>query len=403
MRRFLFLFVFIATCLNAISRDVVTKLVQQYEVNQPAKFWSALSDQHPQKKEMLRALDERKPAMRRVSHEIGDLSNLRILAKNEALPYYSSLISELYKITGVQDAFKKVELFVISDPEPNAGMYPEGTCIINTGLIDKSENMEEIVAVVAHEIAHYALSHAINDMWRTAKAVNRNKKWADLGTVLAVGAYGASQIHSAQYGVQHSAEAQQQMYGNIISAGASIRDQIGLRTDVFTRLRYMRETEAEADETAFWFLEKNSIDPIHLINFLRRLEEENPSDIKERKKNAKFSNHPDMVNRIETLELMYKKYHKPFIDNNPLPGLSSLKPSPSSLKQEFTSKKKEPLRGTLYFDKTNMAHYSLTCKVLSENGFDRAIELGFLSEVPCFCKCVGSDLQINIFAHFSDQ
>ena len=86
-------------------------------------------------------------------------------------------------------------------------------------MLENCKNTEEIVALLAHEIAHYILNHAVNDMWRTAKAVKRNKTWAEVGTVLAAGAYGASQIHSAQYGVQHSAEAQQQMYDNILSVG----------------------------------------------------------------------------------------------------------------------------------------------------------------------------------------
>ena len=35
--------------------------------------------------------------------------------------------------------------------------------------IENCKNTEEIVALIAHEIAHYVLSHALNDMWRTAK------------------------------------------------------------------------------------------------------------------------------------------------------------------------------------------------------------------------------------------
>ncbi len=401
MRRFLFIFLFIATCLNAISRDDVTKLIQQYEVNQPAEFWSYLCAQHPQNKKMNKAMDEGKPAMRIVAQEMGDLSKLRIMARNLALPNYSSLISELYIITGINDAFKDVEFFVIANVEPNASMYPEGTCIIHNGLIENCKNTEEIVALLAHEIAHYILNHAVNDMWRTAKAVKRNKTWAEVGTVLAVGAYGASQIHSAQYGVQHSAEAQQQMYDNILSVGTSIRDEIGLRTDFFTRLRYMRETEAEADETAFWFLEKNGIDPIHLINLFKRLEERNPSNKNERKKTDKYSSHPDLAYRIETLELMYKKYHKPFFNNKTLPDLSLLK-QPSSSYKDFTSKKKEPIKRVLYFDKKNVAHLSMSCYVLKSTGIDRTVEIDSLTKAPSFCICA-EDVAYKIYDYFSGK
>ena len=299
MRRFLLTLVAVVLCLNVTSRDDVTKLAKKIEENKPGMFWYKLGSEHPQIKAMNTAIDKNKPAMQIVAQTLGDLSSLRYGAYENARQGYMDFINLMYKITGIREVYNKVEFFVFYDREMNACMYPEGTCIINTGLIENASNLEEVVGVLAHEIAHYVLWHTINDCWRTAKAIRRNQTWAEVGTGLAVSAYGFSQIYNAQNGATPNYEAQQQVYNNLLSAGLKIREGIGLRTDVFTRLRYMRETEDEADETAFWFLEKNGIDPIHLINIFKKIDAQTPSYLKQQKKSEKYSDHSDMSKRIK--------------------------------------------------------------------------------------------------------
>lgn len=389
--------------MNVTSRNDVTKLAQKYKANEPALFWYKLGTEHPEINAMKKAIDQKKPAMQVAVHEIGDLSSLRYKARREALaePFYTSVIGQLYNITQIRNVYQKVEFYVISSPETNASMYPDGTCIIYSGLIDNAENMEEIVAVVAHEIAHFVLWHTINDMWRTAKAINRNRKWAEIGTVVAAGAYGASQIYSAQYGAQQSNAAQQQMYNNITSAGIRIREEVGLRTDVFTRLRYMRETESEADETAFWFLEKNGIDPIYLINFFKKLDAKTPSYFKQQKNNSKYSDHPDMSKRIETLEVMYKKYHIPLSNQISLPALSSFKPTTSSYNEKSIPKTAEINRDFLYMDMNGCAHLDPTCYSLKYIGVKNKVNVESIVEEPAFCRCVTDDLKREIRVNLS--
>ena len=282
MKKILITLILLFIGLVGNAQGVVTKLAGKIENNNPQSFWLKLGTEHPQMKAMRKAIKQDKPAMRIVYEGLGNLSPIRANAEIIASdnPNYLDVINFLYKITAIHDVYDNVEFFVVDDKEVNASMYPEGTCIINSGLIENSANVEEMVAVVAHEIAHFVLWHIVNDSWRTAKAIRRNQTWAEIGTGLAMGAYAASQINNAQNGVQQSTKSQQQMYNNIASAGIRIRDEIGLRTDIFTRLRYMRETESEADETAFWFLEKNGIDPINLINFLKRLDSNIPNNLK---------------------------------------------------------------------------------------------------------------------------
>ena len=43
-------------------------------------------------------------------------------------------------------------------------MFPDGTCIINSGLMENTPVHEKIIAVVAHEIAHYVLTRIAGEI-----------------------------------------------------------------------------------------------------------------------------------------------------------------------------------------------------------------------------------------------
>lgn len=311
MKRILLLVLVICASAIIYGQGAVTKLAKDYDKNNPQMFWYNLGKDHPQIKAMKKAIAARKPAMIMTAQEIGGFSirNEARYAANQS-ERYQNVINNLYQITQIRNVYKGVEFFIVNKDENNACMYPDGTCIIYSGLIENTPIHEEIIAVVAHEIAHYVLWHTINDCWRTAKAVRRNQAWASVGTGLAAGAYAYSQINAAQYGVAQSNQAQQQTYNNIANTGIRIREEIGLRTDVYTRLRYMRETEEEADEAAFWFLENIGIDPIHYINLLKRWDRETPEYLRQSKKDKKYSTHPDMPTRIQKIEKLRNKYHK---------------------------------------------------------------------------------------------
>ena len=186
MKRAFLLFLIASTCVTSYGQGAVTKLANKYEVNQPSGFWYKLGSEHPQNKAMQKAIKAKKPAMQIVAQGLGDLSSLRPMAEREAIrsEKYNELLRLIEEVTQVRNSYKKVGFFIIRDNEANACMSPEGTCNINTGLIENAKNTDEIIGVIAHEIAHYVLQHTLNDFWRTAKAVRRNQTWATLNSTL---------------------------------------------------------------------------------------------------------------------------------------------------------------------------------------------------------------------------
>jgi Peptidase family M48/Domain of unknown function (DUF5666) len=55
--------------------------------------------------------------------------------------------------------------FVIEDPSINAAAFPDGTVLVNTGLLGAIENESQLAFVLSHEIAHVLQAHH----WREAK------------------------------------------------------------------------------------------------------------------------------------------------------------------------------------------------------------------------------------------
>lgn len=55
--------------------------------------------------------------------------------------------------------------FVIEDPTINAAAFPDGTVLVNTGLLGAVENESQLAFVLSHEIAHVLQAHH----WREAK------------------------------------------------------------------------------------------------------------------------------------------------------------------------------------------------------------------------------------------
>ncbi len=52
-------------------------------------------------------------------------------------------------------------VLVIVDPRMDACAYPNGRCYVNTGILERVENEDQLAMVLAHELVHYARQHAV--------------------------------------------------------------------------------------------------------------------------------------------------------------------------------------------------------------------------------------------------
>lgn len=154
------------------------------------------------------------------------------------------------------------EFTLINDPSINAFALPGGPIFVHTGLVRAAKNENQLVGVLAHEVAHVALRHGTS---QASKA-----QIAQLPAILAGAAIG-----------QDSALAQ--------------LGQIGLGLGVNSLLmKYSRSAEKEADVLGARMMAQAGYDPMEMARFFEKLETEGGA-----RPPAFLSSHPDPGNRVE--------------------------------------------------------------------------------------------------------
>ena len=128
------------------------------------------------------------------------------------------------------------EFHILEDPTLNAFALPGGKMAIHTGLILKAESAEEVLGVMAHEMAHGELQHSMR------KLVER------------VGLYG---ITSA-------------VLGDVSGIAAILVN----NAPYLMQMKFSRDHEREADATGLEYLMKANIDPRGMVAFFEKIQKE---------------------------------------------------------------------------------------------------------------------------------
>jgi Zn-dependent protease with chaperone function len=118
---------------------------------------------------------------------------------------------------------------------PNAFALPGGTIVIIDAMVEASQSPEEVVAIVAHEMGHIELRHAM-------RSILQNSAIAVVATA-------------------------------ITSDAASLSLAVGSMPALLAQTKYSREFETAADEYAFRLLKKHNYSPASFASIMERLSE----------------------------------------------------------------------------------------------------------------------------------
>ena len=113
--------------------------------------------------------------------------------------YIYSLVNKIVPDVLLDNRQYSVNVFIMQDPSINAYCYPNGTIVINTGLLAALHSEAELVAILSHEIAHYVLDHSVVNI---NKAIEREKRaafWAAFVTGIAAVGDGILTSQSSYY------------------------------------------------------------------------------------------------------------------------------------------------------------------------------------------------------------
>jgi predicted Zn-dependent protease len=204
--------------------------------------------------------------------ELGKQASSALEAKEKLVndPELLSKINNIaQKLGSVTERPKiKYTVKVIERQVPNAFTFPGGFIYLTKGLIDITDSEHEIAAVLAHEIAHNVLRHAL-------KAMEAERKWTPAIIAAIVGSVASSGEIARQLPL---------FVGSLIES---------------VMLGYSRKFEQEADVYGLNYLIKAGFNPVGMLTVFEKLERiETLSYGGQTIWQAYISTHPGLSDRI---------------------------------------------------------------------------------------------------------
>jgi len=195
-----------------------------------------------------------------------------IIRDTEIENYLSEWFAPIFKANGMTP--EQVNIILVQSNELNAFVAGGSNIFIYTGLIDKTENPEELIGVMAHELAHITGGHLV----RGRQAMEQASYESILGTIVGLGAAIASGDAGAA------------------AAGSAASNSVASRRFLSTT----RSFEASADQAAVRSMENSGLNPEGLLTFMRKLEGEEL--LPQTQQSEYIRSHPLTRNRISALE-----------------------------------------------------------------------------------------------------
>ncbi|GBF43633.1 zinc dependent protease [Leptospira ellinghausenii] len=199
--------------------------------------------------------------------------------------------SEALKKIVPKDSKHKFEISVLSSTIPNAFALSNGKIYFFSGLLNDADSQEEVIGVLAHEIAHVEKRHHMRNLVKAG------------GTSLAISL--------------------------VVGPGLGNMEFLETFTEIGSTilvLKFSRDFETEADKSSIEYLKSQNMSTDGLLRFFKRMEKlekgESDSEDNEEVSNAKdeksttnqitdfLSTHPATTERMKTLESLIQKGKK---------------------------------------------------------------------------------------------
>ncbi len=223
---------------------------------QPRPAWAlTLSQEKELGKKLLEQIDER----------------MSLIKDGELVTYIQALGESLAGVVGTTSY--DYRFFIVDDSVPNAFAVPGGYIFIFRGLVEIMESEGELASIICHEIAHIEARH-----------IHRRLETGKIASVAAL----AGLVAAAFLGAGGAA-AQGLAMGSL--AGATSY-----------QLKYSRENEQEADQLGLRYLCRAGYPPGDMASAMQRMARQ--SWRSNSKIPSYLSTHPDLVDRIQSLQKM---------------------------------------------------------------------------------------------------
>lgn len=200
-----------------------------------------------------------------------------VIRDTEIESYLSEWFAPIFEANNMSP--DQVKIILIQDNDINAFVAGGSNIFFYTGLIEKTDNPGELIAVMAHELGHISGGHLV----RGRAAMEQASYESIIGTIIGVGAAVAT--------------------GNASAAGAGSVAGNSVATRRF--LSTARKFESSADQAALKSMEKAGLNPTGLKTFLQKLEGQ--EFLPATQQSEYVRSHPLTRNRVSTVQAGIEK------------------------------------------------------------------------------------------------
>ncbi|WP_321437918.1 M48 family metalloprotease [uncultured Bacteroides sp.] len=192
---------------------------------------------------------------------IRKLSKERLLYEDSYIEdYVNSIFASVIYQNFNDKRTESLKVYILKSPNPDSYMQPDGSLIVTTGLLSVLDSEEELTAIIASEVAHHVLDHAVINV---NKEISRERAAAFWGSV-AAGVLQAGEeylMDKSQYYVPGTATVA------VTLVSAAIAEKMSKRMG----MSYSRSQEKIADRCAMEFLSMKKMDPSALPSALSKI------------------------------------------------------------------------------------------------------------------------------------
>lgn len=202
---------------------------------------------------------------RSVEEEMGEASYKSMLAGEKTDEPRTEAINHFFKTLHYNSNYP-IRITVVNNNIVNAFALPGGRIVVYTGIIDKMNQPEELVALLSHEYSHVQLQHSTKAMCRS------------LGSYIILSA--------------------------LIGDAGGVTAAVVQNADQLKQLGYSRSLEEEADREGMKLMEQNRID----LNGMRNLFKALKAEEKDHTTPGFLSTHPLTDDRINAVTAQIQKH-----------------------------------------------------------------------------------------------
>ena len=191
---------------------------------------------------------------------LNTLNNNRFFEDSYIEDYLYTLLNKIHPGTLQDRRPGNIYIKILKDTDPQAYVLPNGCIIVTTGLLSTIQSEDELVGVLAHEVAHFVLDHAVLNYNHEIDLKKKADFWASFATIAAASA----DVYLTMNNKNH-------VPGILTTSTAIIASVIS--NEALTRLgiKYSQEQELMADATAIEILEVLKYNKLGLSSLLQRI------------------------------------------------------------------------------------------------------------------------------------